>query len=166
MNSKEQKTVDQLYEMILNMKSKNIALMTKLNQIILELNTKVDNKHIPIQLEKDILQVLQTSLHKIIQESLSGYNSPLTKLINSVVEENSRQLKQIISESFSYSIQLEEFKQAIRDGFSHKIARHIINTNDSLFHKISNELKQDAVFKSKLTIAVENIINECMKNRE
>ena len=29
--------------------------------------------------------------------------------------------------------------------------------------KVSNELKQDAIFKSKMAIAVSNVVEECLK---
>jgi len=30
---------------------------------------------------------------------------------------------------------------------------------------VSNELKQDAVFKSKMALAVANVVNECLEGR-
>ena len=161
MNSKEQKTLDQLYELVLKTKEEGRLLGEALKSV----NEKVDKKHEPIYLEKDILQVLQISMNKAIQESLSGYSSPLTKLVNSVVENRSTELRKIIADSFDEAIGKDEFKSAIREGFSHKIARTLINNNGGLFDKVSNELKQDAIFKSKMAIAVANVVNECIEGR-
>lgn len=162
MNSKEQKTLDQLYELTIKTREEGRALGEALKSV----NEKVDKKHEPIYLEKNILQVLQISMNKAIQDCLSGYNSPLTKLVNNVVESRSSELRKIIADSFDDAIAKEEFKSAIREGFSHKIARTLINNNGGLFDKVSNELKQDAIFKSKMAIAVANVVNECMEERK
>lgn len=166
MTKDEQKTIDQLYKTVSDIKTENRLLVEKFTKTIEEINNKVNQKHVPISLEMDILLTVQTSIQKAIQESLTGYNSPLVKLVTSVVNENSTVLKEIISSSFDDVIKLDEFKAAIKTGFSHKIARTIISNNDGLFDKVSNELKQDAVFKSKMALAVSNVVNECLENRK
>lgn len=49
---------------------------------------------------------------------------------------------------------------------SHKVTRTIISNNEGLFDKVSNELKNDATFKAKMAIAVSNVVNECLLERE
>jgi len=83
-------------------------------------------------------------------------------LVKSVVDEYSPELRKIISESFGEVISLDEFKESIVNAFSHKVARTIISNNDGLFDKVSNELKQDAIFKSKMSLAVSNVVEECL----
>lgn len=165
MNKEEQKTINQLCQIVSEIKQENKNLTETLTNMVNKLNEKVEKKNEPIYLEKDILQVLQVSMNKAIQESLTGYSSPLTKLVNNVVDSRSIELRKIIADSFDNAIQKDEFKSAIREGFSHKIARTLINNNGGLFDKISNELKQDAVFKSKMAIAVANVVNECMEEK-
>lgn len=121
----------------------------------------------PSQLEQEILRTAQKSIDVAIQKTLQDdYNSPLKKLIVSVVEENSKELRTMISDSFVHVIRRDEFKQAIVNAFSHKIARTIISNNDGLFDKVSKELKQDSVFVSKMTLAVDNVINECLNENK
>lgn len=165
MTKDEQKTINTLCETVNKLKQENRLLVEKFTETINKINEKVSEKHIPISLEQDILQVMQQSVQKSIQECLTGYNSPLTKLVTVVVNEHSTELKQIISDSFNDVIKKDEFKQAIREGFAHKVARTIISNNNGLFEKVSNELKQDAVFKSKMALAVANVVNECLEER-
>lgn len=165
MTKEEQKTIDQLLKTVSEMKTENILLVEKFTKTIEEINNKVNQKHVPISLEMDILSTIQASMQKAIQESLAGYNSPLLKLVASVVNDNSAELRKIIADSFDDVIKLDDFKKSIREGFAHKIARTLISKNDSLFDKLSNELKQDTVFKSKMAIAVSNVVNECLENR-
>lgn len=112
-------------------------------------------------LEHDVLRTIQLSVQEAINKSLTGYNNPLSKLVVEVVTEHKIELKQIITDSFESVLRTDEFKQGIREGFSHKVARTIISNNQGLFEQVTNELKQDKVFRSKLTLAVANVVEEC-----
>jgi len=166
MTKDEQKQIDKLIEIVNTLKQQNKTLIDTLTDTVNKINDKVNQKYTPISLELDILQTTQASIHKAIQETLTGYNSPLTKLIAIVIDEHSIELKKIIADSFDDVIKKDEFKQSIREGFSHKIARSIISNNNGLFDKVSNELKQDAVFKSKMSLAIANVVNECLENKK
>jgi len=166
MTKDEQKQINILIETVNILKQENKLLTEKLTEMVNTMNNKVNEKYMPVQLELDILQTAQTSIQKAIHESLTGYNSPLIKLVIKVIEDKSTEFKTIISDSFDEVIKLDEFKKSIREGFSHKIARNIISNNNGLFDKISNELKQDAVFKSKMTLAVVNVVNECLEEKK
>lgn len=117
-------------------------------------------------LEKQVLQSAQIAIGESVKAVLTGYNSPLSLLVKSVVEENSKELRAIISDSFRLVISTDEFRQSIVNAFSHKVARTIISNNDGLFDKVSNELKQDAVFKAKMSLAVSNVVEECLTERK
>lgn len=166
MTSQEQKTIDKLYQLMSDIQRENNEFRKQVNDLTNKINNKVDTKHLPITLEQDILSVAQQSVQKAIQESMTKYDSPLIKLVASVVNEHSTELRQIISDSFDKVIKKDDFKQSIITGFSHKIARTIISNNDGLFDKVSNELKQDAVFKSKMALAVANVVNEVLSERK
>lgn len=114
-------------------------------------------------LEKDILTTAQQAINNAIKESLGKYDSPLIKLVSQVVTENSIELKALISDSFTKVIRTDNFKESIINAFSHKVARTIISNNDGLFDKVSNELKQDAMFKAKMALAVAQVVNECLQ---
>lgn len=163
MTEKEQKTIDSLLKVVQDLKNENAKFREDVKLQVETINGKTDKKHLPIYLEQDILKTAQTSIDAAIKKTLQDdYNSPLKKLIISVVDENSNELKTLISDSFVKVIRKDEFKQAIVSAFSYKIARSIISNNDGLFDKVSNELKQDAVFKSKMALAVANVVNECL----
>jgi len=117
-------------------------------------------------LEMDVLQTLQQSMNEAIKTNLTGYNNPLQRLISVVVENHSLELKTIISESFVQVIKTKEFKASIVSAFSHKVSRSIISNNDGLFDKVSNQLKQDSTFKAKMTLAVSNVVEECLTKEQ
>jgi hypothetical protein len=121
---------------------------------------RIDAKHEPIYLERDILAATQKALSKVIGETLAGYNSPLVKLTNAVVNEHLDELAAMVRESFASVIRADEFKAAIRDGFYHKVARTIVSNHAGMLDKAANDLKQDGVFKARLVAAVANVIEE------
>lgn len=163
MTAQEKKLMDGLSDAIRALTESNRQFAQKVDEKVANLTEKVDKKHLPTDLEGDILKVMQSSVQASILSVLTGYGSPLTKLITEVVNENSGFLKQVISDSFNQVIRTEEFKSSIVAAFSHKVARSIISNNDGLFDKVSNELKQDSVFKAKMALAVSSVVEECLK---
>lgn len=166
MTAKEQDTIDKLYSLLSDIKNSNKEFMSKVECEVKTINEKVSKKFTPITLEQDILQTAQQSIQKAILESLVGYSSPLNKLISEVIQNHNQELKEIINNAFESVIRTDEFKTGIREAFSHKVARTIISNQQGLFEKVSNELKQDTLFKSKIAIAVSNVVNECLEERK
>lgn len=165
MTTKEQQTVDNLFKAVQDLRAENTKFREDVKLQVEAINTKTEKKHVPITLEQDILRTAQIAMNESIQKVLTDYNSPLKKLVDVVVSENSLFLKELISDSFNTVIRTKDFRDSIINAFSHKVARSIISNNDGLFDKVSNELKQDAIFKSKMALAVSNVVEECLKER-
>lgn len=166
MTNKEQQTIESLLKAVQDLKAENAKFREDVRLQLETINTKTEKKHVPITLEQDILRTAQIAMNDSIQKVLTEYNSPLKKLVEAVVSENSEYLKDLISHSFNSVIRTEDFKNSIINAFSHKVARNIISNNDGLFDKVSNELKQDAIFKSKMALAVSNVVEECLNERK
>jgi len=162
MTLKEQQTIDNLYKIVNELKTANNDFREQIKSMVEITKSTVDKKHLPITLETDILKTAQLAIHESIQKALTDYNSPLKKLTELVINENNSFLKELISNCFNSVIRTEDFKQSIINAFSHKVARTIISNNDGLFEKVSNELKQDAIFKSKMSLAISNVVEECL----
>lgn len=162
MTASEQKALNEISLVLRDMRTSNNEFRSTLSDMVAKVDDRVNKKHLPVNLESDILSTVQSSIQKSIGDCLSGYNSPLLKLVSEVVSENSSTLKSIISDSFKQVISTDDFKSSIVSAFSHKVARTIISNNDGLFDKVSNELKQDNVFKAKMAVAVANVVEECL----
>lgn len=165
MTNGEQKTIDSLYKLVSDLRIENSKFREDVKLQVDAVTNQTNKKHLPIYLEQDILKATQQSINDAIAKVLVTYDSTLLKLVRAVVDENTNELRAIISNSFTTVIRTEEFKQSIVIAFSHKVAKTIISNNDGLFDKVSNELKQDAVFKSKMAIAVSNVVEECLNNK-
>src|SRR5215208_896950 len=145
MTKKEEQTFEKIAKLITDINTENQKFRIDINKQIELVTEKIK----PVQFEQNILSTAQQAIGKAIGDALTtSYDSPLKKLVNSVINENTTELKNLISDSFTSVIRTTEFKQSIINAFSHKIAKTIISNNDGLFDKVSNELKQDNVFKS------------------
>jgi hypothetical protein len=162
MTSKEMEALKEVSELVRNLRDS----FSKVQERVKECEEKVEKKHIPITFESNILSTVQCAMNDSIKSVLTNYNSPFNKLVASVVDSHSTELRSIINDSFTKVIQTEDFKESIVSAFSHKVARSIISNNTGLFDKVSNELKQDATFKAKLAIAVSNVVEECLKTKD
>ena len=107
------------------------------------------------ELEQQIIKAARES-------SLKGYNSPLSKLVQKVVDENSEKLYSIMQSAFSEAISTETFRRSIVDAFSHKIARNMISQNDSMFDKLFAQMKTDQTLRAKIVLAVEKVVTDVM----
>jgi DNA-binding protein YbaB len=166
MNKKENEQIENLTLLVSSAINSLVEKNQQLEVKITKLESQLEKKHVPANLERDILSSVQTSISDSIKSVLSGYNSPLIKLINTAVEQDKVFLQALISDAFGSVIRTEDFKQSIISAFSHKVSRTIISNNDGLFDKVSNELKQDKVFKSKMVLAVANVVEECLNDRK
>lgn len=166
MTTKEQQTIDALLQSIRDLREENRMFRNDITELVTAINTKTETKHIPITLEQDILSTAQSAIQDSIKAVLTGYQSPLNKLVMEVVASHNIELREIISSSFNHVIKQGEFKASIISAFSHKVSRSIISNNDGLFDKVSNELKQDAVFKSKMALAVNMVVEECLLSKK
>jgi len=164
MTSAEEKQITYLNQTLSAIREENKAFKDTVTALVASISEKVDAKHLPITMEQSIVSKVQSAIDTAISETLKGYNSPLLPLIKSVVESRNSQLREIITSSFDEVINLPDFKKSIVSAFSHKVAKTIISNNDGLFDKVSNDLKQDAIFKSKMSIAVANVVNECINS--
>lgn len=162
MTNTEQKSLDALLNLVRDLKTENSKFREDIKSQISVIDNKVNKKHLPITLEEDVLRIAQIAMNESIQKVLTEYSSPLKKLVEVVISENTIFLKELISNCFNSVIKTEDFKNSILNAFSHKVARSIISNNDGLFDKVSNELKQDAIFKSKMALAVSKVVEECL----
>ncbi len=166
MTKEEKELFNNLNRLLEGIKQENQKFREDVTKKVDGLAAVVDKKHLPITLEQNILSSAQQAIDFAIKESLSRHDSPLMKLVKSVVEENSVEFKSLINDSFLVVIRTEEFKVSIMEAFRHKIAKIVVNNTDGLLDKVANELKQDSVFKSKLTLLVSGLVDETIKQKK
>jgi len=163
MTEAEKQQIQKLIEIAKNMQELNHDFRTMISSRVDELEAKIEAKHVPIQLEASIMHSVNDAVRKAITSSLSEYNSPLKTLTDAVIGEHKTELRAIIGACFEQTIRHDDFRASVLEAFNHKIARLVISNNDSLLDKVSNDLKSDAAFRAKLTLAVSGVVDSFLK---
>jgi negative regulator of replication initiation len=112
------------------------------------------------QMEVDILKCVQTSINKSVQEALTKYNSPLSRLVDSVIESKSDILKNILEKSFENTLNSEDFKESCQNAFNHKVAKVLVNKLEGSIEKCVTTLRSDPTIRARMILAIENIIKD------
>jgi len=113
--------------------------------------------------EQDVLKAVQWAVGESIKSVLTGYNSPLHKLVESIINKHTGELRDTIEESFSKVILTSEFKESVNNAFNHKLARILVDKMEGAIEKRVNELPSDPTMKAKMIIAIEGLINQTQK---
>jgi hypothetical protein len=164
MTHKEEQAVNRVFTLISEMREENKRFREDTSAQVNILAGKVDKKHLPVMLEDEIMKVVDTSLSKALHEALTGYNSPLTKFATNVVDKYRSEIESIFSEVVGEAIKTDEFKLRVREVLLNKIAKTMISGVDGSIDKTINLMKQDAVFRSRLTLSVNVLVDEFLTN--
>ena len=158
MNYKEKQSVEKLSEKVTELVNQNIQHKKQITELVEKLNQKVDQKKIPLEMEKRVLSSVENAIHESLIKALTGYNNPLEKIAHSVVEEYSESISSIIRQKVGEEIDSLDFKALVGEEFRKKLSKAAIAGADGVVDKEFNKLKKDPVFRSKLTIAINNLI--------
>lgn len=163
MNTAEQKTVNDLYKMASDLREANTKLREEVEMRVKYLENKVEQKHIPLNLEDEVKNAVHAAINKAFTDALGGYNSPLQKYALNVVAKYQSSIEAVFDEVVKESINTDEFKQRVREVLLHKIAKTMISGIDGSVDKTVNAMKQDSIFRSRLTLSVNSLVDEFLK---
>jgi hypothetical protein len=110
--------------------------------------------------DKLILDTVRENLHKVIGDKLSGYDSPLKKMIEDAFKIHDQELRDLVYQSLGMAIKQEDFKIAVKQAFDHKIARCMVEHLSSSVDKAVNAIRSDPTIKARMVLAIEEIINK------
>jgi Fe2+ transport system protein B len=165
MTTKEQQSIDSLHKAIQEFKNANDKFREDVKVLVEGMNKKVDEKHLPLSLEKQVHVSIEAALSKSLSDAMSGYNSPLLKYAHNVVAKYQTQIEKVFDEVVQEGIASAEFKERVREVLLHKIAKTIISGIDGSVDKTINLMKQDQVFRGRLTLAVNDLVQEFLTRK-
>jgi hypothetical protein len=163
MNAEEKKALKELTEVATNLRYSMTEYKEHISTKVNNMEAKIDAKHLPLVLEDEIVKASRVAIISSIEASLKGYQSPLGKLVEKVILKNSQVLEDIIQDCFTQVINTEDFKEGVRQAFSHKVAKNLVGSCDGLFDKATHDLKQNPTFKAKLVMVVSNLVEDYNK---
>lgn len=160
MTEQEKRQVSSLVELVDRLTKQNDIYRDLLTKKVDSLEKKVEEKHIPVQLEDEIMKAADAAISKALSEAMTGYNSPLTKYAHNVVQKYQTQIESIFDQVVGEAIRTDEFKVRVREVMLNKIAKTMISGIDGSIDKTINLMKQDAIFRSRLTLSVNGLVDE------
>jgi hypothetical protein len=166
MTAKERELFEELKEAILNLESSNNKFARSINERVNKVEESLSKKTEPIHLEAEIVRSAKSAIGKAIQESLTSYNSPLNPLCKNVIAKHSSEISKVVEDSILSTIRGGEFIKYLNDELSHKVARILIDSSKGICDSVINDLKNDNVFRAKLTIVVSDMVKEYRKSKE
>lgn len=131
------------------------------NDKIAELSVQVKNQ--PFNLEVDFNHAMKSAIVSAAEKFLSdSYNSPFKKLIEKAVNRNEDFLVNLFDESIN-----ELDKLALKEEMKNRIIRsyvsQCVNASGGMIDKYFNHLKQDAVFRAKLAVALDKVVTDLIQ---
>lgn len=166
MTTTEQKSVNDLYVVASNLRDANKQLREEIELRLKSVEKQVEQKHLPISLEKEVTNAVTASIQKAFNDALGGYSSPLQKYALNVVAKYQSSIESVFDEVVKEAIKTDEFKSRVREVLLHKIAKTMISGIDGSVDKTINQMKQDAIFRSRLTLAVNNLVSEFLTQQK
>lgn len=166
MTHAESKSIMEVQRIIGDIKEQNRLFREDTQKQIELLSNKVEQKHLPLNLENEVVMTIQKSLAEGLSKALTGYNSPLELYANNVVSKYQSSIENIFNEVVQHGIASDEFKQKVREVLLHKIAKTVTSGIDGSIDKTVNLMKQDAIFRSKLTLAVNGLVSEFLNQKQ
>jgi DNA-binding FrmR family transcriptional regulator len=118
------------------------------------------------QLEQRIFDEAKNAIGESIVKQLSAFNSPLNELAKQVVSEHSDAIKQVMRDAMGQTVNSDEFKKEVIGQFVHRLAKTFVGDMDSVVSKTTATLKSDPVFRSRAILAMEQLIEETLTNRQ
>ena len=110
--------------------------------------------------EREILNGLNDGIQKSIKDQMGGYNSPLTKMIESVMNNNRDSIMEKMDAALKSVIENPDFKAALVDEFNRKVAKTLLSGLEGLVEKAANSFKQDPTIRAKMVMAIQSIIEK------
>lgn len=166
MTNAEQKSINEVHALMTTIREENRKFREDINSQVTTTNKQVAEKHIPIVLETEIHYAINSSITKVLTESLGGYGSPLTKYAQNVVQKHQTQIEAIFDDVVQQAISTDEFKLRVRETLLNKIAKVMISGVDGSIDKTVNLMKQDAIFRSRLTLSVNTLVDEFLNQNK
>lgn len=111
-----------------------------------------------IDADKILFQAIQDGLREGITKKLSDYNSPINKLLEECIKENSPQLRELMNKGLAAALENGDFQTKVIDAMSHKLGTLLISRFGGEVEKQVNALKSDPTTRARITLAIDEII--------
>lgn len=110
------------------------------------------------QLEQDVWNAVKDAIAEAVTQRLGKtYDSPLNKMVDAVVASRESEIRSLLEQSIDGAL-TGDFRAAIQDAVTHKLARIITSKMEGEIEKRAVELRGSPEFRARCTLAIEAAI--------
>lgn len=113
-----------------------------------------------IDSDKVIEDALRHAFRDGIASKLTGYNSPLDKMIQAAFEVHTSALRAILEDSIASCVKDTAFKEHIATAVRSQLAKLLVQRFGGELEKQVNVLKSDPTTRARITLAIEEIVKQ------
>jgi hypothetical protein len=107
----------------------------------------------------EVEKIVLESVTKHIGDKLN-YNNVLGNMVNNAIESQRESIQNTLDSMMQLVVSDKEFKSMIKQEFQHKVAKIIVGKLEGAVEKSVDIYRSNPTLRSKMIIAIENIINE------
>lgn len=111
-----------------------------------------------IDSDRLLLNAIHDGVREGVKSKLTGYNSPLDKLIQQSIEQHGAELRSLLENAISSSIESADFREEITQAVNRSLAKTLIQRFGGEIEKQVNVLKSDPITRARITMAIEEIV--------
>lgn len=89
-----------------------------------------------------------------------GYNRVLLSMVEDAMESQREEITAILNDTLASVVSNKEFSKAIKEEFQRKVAKSLVGNLEGAVDKAANVYRQDPTLKSRMILAIENLIKE------
>ncbi len=107
-----------------------------------------------------IMDAVKVGIVDAVKTTLTAYDSPLKNTIRDCVKKNEPELAKIVDDAIRLCVINDDFKAEIRRATREKLAKYLVQRLGGEIEKKVNLLKSNPLTRARITVALEEIVNE------
>lgn len=109
--------------------------------------------------DKIMLHAVMDGMREGVKAKFSqSYDNPLTKVISGAIKKNAPAFQSLLDEALKSCIGDGAFREEIKAGVRHQLAKQLIQKFGGELEKQVNTLKSDPATRARITLAIDEIV--------
>jgi hypothetical protein len=109
--------------------------------------------------QTEVDKIVLAEIRKQVAEKMN-YNRALLEMVESSMEKQREPIMKVLDETLSSVVSNPHFKTTIQEEFEHKVAKSLVAKLEGTVEKAVEVYRQNPALRSKMIIAIENIVKE------
>lgn len=108
-------------------------------------------------------QAVRDGIREGIKTRLTGYNSPIDKLIAGALDKYGSEIRELLEDSIRSCVMAEDFRKNITAAVNENLTKILIQRFGGEVERQVNALKSDPTTRARITLAIEQIVKDANK---